>query len=285
MHTKILCALLVFWLFSSSVFAATKWKTDSPARWILEYNFQIQAEYKDGQVIVNWTPYRDRENFKWYKFAFSTSNPRPVYSQDTNYFIGDDVLAARYTYWPKTDDFVYVNICAVTVDDTIYCDWGRKVMLWRHSQTGTKYAAEEKKYIDTKNTKQESEKQTEKKQDVHKKVDTKKEYTQWKIETKKQEAKQVIEVRKTETQVRLSPNIQRRADILVNGLIHHLDTLNVSTEEKMKRIEQILERLKTLSSQLRFRQLSLYIIGKLEIYRDELDSGISEIEKIFRELQ
>ncbi len=282
MYTKVLSLTVLLLLSFTQVFAWDEVKntSTSPLVWVQSYNFNMSADYRDGQVYLTWSPFNDRANFKWYKLAFSRENSRPLYPQDTNNFVWDVVSESSYSFWPNTADYIYVNLCAVTHNDTVYCDSGKKVLLPK-TEVKTTPKTQEKNH-NSETIKQETEKRLE---ELREKAQEKKEEVNKKVEDKKTEVTQKVEEKRQEVQTRLSDNIQKRANAIIDTFLIRLENQNLTVDQTVTRINTVISRLENLSTQVRFRQLSWYMIEKLEMYKLELDSGLSEIEAIFNNLR
>ncbi|MCH8518464.1 hypothetical protein LAT59_01765 [Candidatus Gracilibacteria bacterium] len=289
MYTKALSFGVLFLLSLTSVFAGEETKNTSSntkTQQTLSHNFNMSTDYRDGQIHLKWTAYDDKRNFKWYKLAFSKENSQPSYPQNDGHFIGDDASQSSYSFWPNTRDFIYINLCVVMLDDTIYCDRGVKVLLTDtdvKKNTSDKVAEEYKK-DDTKDNTEDKKAAEERLKKLRE--DAAKKNQEEKVKT--DEKKEVIykdEVGKTQMETRLSANLQKRADLIIDTFILRLEAQNLSSAAIVSSIDLVQERLGKLASQLRYRQLVGYMIEKLEAYKQEFELGLSEIEAIFNSIR
>ena len=122
-------------------------------------------------------------------------------------------------------------------------------------------------------------------QDLRTRVQEKKEEVNVEVEDKKAELQVKREEKKQEVQLRLNTQLQKRANSIIETFIARLENQDLTVDQIITRIDTVISRLENLSAQVRFRQLSTYIIEKLEAYKLELDNGISEIEAIFNNIR
>lgn len=122
-------------------------------------------------------------------------------------------------------------------------------------------------------------------QELRTRVQEKKEEVNVEVEDKKVELQVKREEKKQEVQLRLNTQLQKRANSIIETFIARLENQDLTVDQIITRIDTVISRLENLSAQVRFRQLSTYIIEKLEAYKLELDNGISEIEAIFNNIR
>lgn len=122
-------------------------------------------------------------------------------------------------------------------------------------------------------------------QELRTRVQEKKEEVNVEVEDKKAELQVKREEKKQEVQLRLNTQLQKRANSIIETFIARLENQDLTVDQIITRIDTVISRLENLSAQVRFRQLSTYIIEKLEAYKLELDNGISEIEAIFNNIR
>ena len=122
-------------------------------------------------------------------------------------------------------------------------------------------------------------------QELRTRVQEKKEEVNVEAEDKKTELQVKREEKKQEVQLKLNTQLQKRANSIIETFIARLENQDLTVDQIITRIDTVISRLENLSAQVRFRQLSTYIIEKLEAYKLELDNGISEIEAIFNNIR
>jgi len=113
----------------SYVSAGDEWTRSDEYRAVQSWDFDLEIESEGWKIELEWESFPEDRGFMWYKFAYSKTNSNPVYPDDTNNFLWDDVDMDEAEIWLKQGSY-YVRLCAITQDENSrgrYCSDVQKV--------------------------------------------------------------------------------------------------------------------------------------------------------------
>lgn len=280
MYTKVL-SILVLFLLSWSLVSATVEQENTVSEEYLPveyYDFDLEVEEENGIAIVSWDKF-EGENFQWYKLLYSVDQREPVYPNTQAVFVGnieDTNNSFRLKEWYENH---YIRLCAITLNDDFskgrFCSEVKKEEVKMSQQSDDSFERE-----------RENKRETEDKRikELRAKAEKQREDMQKKLEDKKVETRDRFEVKKEEFKSRLSLQAQKKADDIIESFTERLKNQESDTVKVVAKIETVIERLEKLSEQVRYRELVRYMIQKLNLIKNELNTDFSEIESIFSDL-
>ena len=273
-------------------------------------DFWFEAKQDGNYVYLYWNKF-DKEKLRWYKVMKSSTNENPTYPEQSAFkVLENNGITKEIDYHPEQWTNYY-RVCAITYENNRYCSNVKKVYIEKekeeieHPTVCTmeyapvcgytngdyktysnkcmlnadkayyKYAWECKDYSDYDYKKEEEYKRKleEKKQLEEKR---KKEY-----EKKMKEKKKVYE-KNTKYESKKSFSLKRKSQNLVNNLIKKLDKRDYSNDEKIEKIDIIINRLYTLwDKKPQLENLLNYLVELLKKKKSKYEDGFDEIEDIF----
>ncbi len=235
---KIIAGVFCGFLLVGSVFAEG---SSSNGWWVKEvefYDFDLTLEKKnDGSTKISWNDFDKDLDFQWYKLMHSTTNPNPVYPDQSAAFVGskDDTSTSL---WLKAWKTHYVRICAITLEEE-YRKW--------------RYCSETQQLIIA---------------DTQKSSDTKKEVKAVKVHSEKKEVK-TINASAKKNNSELSDEIKARIDLLLEDFISRLEGKDYSDAQMINSIDAVIIKLAEYKDNARYTKMVKYMIGELEEYRSK----------------
>lgn len=238
---------------------------------ILYEDFQFTAERDGTTVYMSWKPFLKDVNFKYYKVIRSSTNENPVYpdhgyikySSDRNFTEYKDYNAPKWTQ--------FYRICAMTHDNNRYCSNVEKVYI-EYTETPT-VCTMEYAPVCWKNTSWEY-------KTYSNKCMLNAAGAYYKYAWECQNTTEVKPVEKSW----LSYTLKIRSQNLVINLFKRLDSTSLTNEEKLNKINIIIEKLNNLkSTKPRLVDLINYLVLLLEEKKIKYEDDFTEIEAIFWE--
>ncbi len=212
--------------------------------YVPDYVPTLKSSIDWNSVEFEWSKAED-DDFRYYKLVHSESSKQPTYPDDKTMFVWkveQNENKVKYKKW-------YWRVC--------------HVFRWYYEQDwDSKYrACSNVIYLAEKEESETSEK---------------------KYEAKKQYVEKEYSEKKVVKKTTLSDKTQKRANTIITNFKKKLDASNLSSENKVKRINIIISKLNTIAkSKPQLKVLITYLVVKLEDVRADYQDDFEDIEWLF----
>ncbi len=229
---------------------------------IKDGSIAFDAYLRNGKVLMNWTKYNKDEGFRFYKVIRSSTNPDPVYPEDSYIKYSSDVNFTSYVDSKVPQWTNYYRVCAITDANNRYCSNVVKIVNNTEPTSDVICTQQYEPVCGKKDGKLKTYSNL-----CYLRADGATKLYKWECQTKD-----------------LPDALRAKLDRIVNKFILKLEKKYTSNDKRVEVLDKVIQKLEALKrKKLQYKDVIDYVIQKLQDKKTDYLDAVNAIQSVFEE--